>query len=50
MESPDRQSDINDYIPAVFGATFAASLFATLISGGSQKSNSVGKLMQQSRE
>ena len=36
VDNPDRQSDINDNIPAVFGATLAASLFANLIFQASQ--------------
>ena len=44
VDSSDRQSSINDQIPVVFGATFAASLFANLIFGpGPQISNTVGK-------
>jgi len=40
VDSSDRQSSINDQIPVVFGATFAASLFANLIFGSrSQNSN-----------
>ena len=45
VDSSARQSSINDQIPMVFGATFAASLFANLIFGsGSQISNTVGKI------
>ena len=44
VDSSDRQSSINDQIPVVFGATFAASLFANLIFGsGPQIINTVGK-------
>ena len=47
VDSSDRQSSINDQIPVVFGATFAASLFANLIFGSrSQNSNTAGKTIQ----
>ena len=44
VDSSTRQSSLNDNIPAVFGTTFAASLFANLIfQSVSQNSNTIGR-------
>ena len=44
VDNPDRQSDVNDNIPAVFGATLAASLFANLIFQASQNCKTQNKI------